>query len=574
TADSVAHPTDVLVRIPGALRCATRATKSSAAGVGTREAGHAPTPFRAQRLTAHANPPSWVGAKPADSVGSPFHELELMELWDGTGKTRVRQHVNPLRREFQAPTAPPDWSAVFADPSLPLALDIGSGYGRFLLLLQRSRPDKKINYLGVEIRKPLVDRSNAWSERLGLGGQVHYVFGNATVSAPLLLRGYPGPLEEVFIQFPDPHFKRRHHKRRVVQRELVEALGDAMAPGGLLLLQSDIEPVAAAMRDSFEAYGAAAFELAPQHSEPQAVFFSGPVSTVKSSTGNTCSSSIRVADNKEDGGGSSRSGIREADDSSSSSSGSGDSTGINAISLSSNGGGGVSEERPMGHEPDALAAAAAAAALDGTEVVAAVGVRQTAEMAGTTGGTAAASCGSCLPDHPNTSSQASSRIHHNKTLRQQSRGDVTHDVDSVTSSSTATSSDGGHTNDPSHAAPIEHRPVAAAVSSPLCSSTVRGEATADSDGDSDSDSSSDGERGDEGSGSLSTHSAGNSTSSSSSTSSGNSSSSDGDLLLLNPQWAAGGWLAVNPVGVPTEREFAVTQKGQPVYRVLLRRRDK
>lgn len=53
----------------------------------------------------------------------------------------------------QVPATAPDWSAVFADPTLPLAVDIGSGYGRFLLLLQRNNPNRQINYLGIEIRR-------------------------------------------------------------------------------------------------------------------------------------------------------------------------------------------------------------------------------------------------------------------------------------------------------------------------------------------------------------------------------------------------------------------------------------
>ncbi|EFJ47757.1 hypothetical protein VOLCADRAFT_61222 [Volvox carteri f. nagariensis] len=183
------------------------------------------------------------------------------------GKTRVRQHVNPLRREFQQPTAAPDWSAVFSDPSLPLALDIGSGYGRFLLLLQRNNPDQQVNYLGLEIRRTLVDRSNEWVSRLGLQGRVHYLFSNATVSLTTLLGSYPGPITDVFIQFPDPHFKRRHHKRRVVQPQLVTALRDLMPRGGRLLLQSDVEEACVAMVNMFEKYAGEDFTLAPQHSQ-------------------------------------------------------------------------------------------------------------------------------------------------------------------------------------------------------------------------------------------------------------------------------------------------------------------
>lgn len=76
----------------------------------------------------------------------------------------MRQHVNPLRADFQRPTPPPDWAAVYSDPTLPLVIDIGSGYGRFLLLLQRHNPDRPVNYLGIEIRRP-VGAAPGWNGR-------------------------------------------------------------------------------------------------------------------------------------------------------------------------------------------------------------------------------------------------------------------------------------------------------------------------------------------------------------------------------------------------------------------------
>ncbi|KXZ50537.1 hypothetical protein GPECTOR_16g712 [Gonium pectorale] len=220
-----------------------------------------------------------------------------MELWDGTGKTRVRQHVNPLRRDFQTPPPPPDWTSVYSDPTLPLALDIGSGYGRFLLLLQRNNPERRVNYLGIEIRRAV--RRPWWSQ------DVHYVFANATVSVATLLAGYPGPLTDVFIQFPDPHFKRRHHKRRVVQPQLVAALRALMPSGGRLLLQSDVEEVTVAMRNTFELYGGDAFELAPQHAEGP-VFHSRPTAPAASACcggGEAASSSGAFAASTGLGGG-------------------------------------------------------------------------------------------------------------------------------------------------------------------------------------------------------------------------------------------------------------------------------
>lgn len=53
------------------------------------------------------------------------------------------------------------------------------------------------------------------------------------------------------IQFPDPWFKKRHQKRRVVQPELVATLAAFMPKGGWVWLQSDIEAVCTDMCDRF-----------------------------------------------------------------------------------------------------------------------------------------------------------------------------------------------------------------------------------------------------------------------------------------------------------------------------------
>ncbi|HYX14566.1 MAG TPA: tRNA (guanosine(46)-N7)-methyltransferase TrmB, partial [Nostoc sp.] len=66
----------------------------------------------------------------------------------------------------------------------------------------------------------------------------------------------PGSLQRVTIQFPDPWFKTRHAKRRVVQPELVADLANYLAVGGVIFLQSDMEFVAVEMRDRFAAHPA------------------------------------------------------------------------------------------------------------------------------------------------------------------------------------------------------------------------------------------------------------------------------------------------------------------------------
>ena len=164
-------------------------------------------------------------------------------------KTRIRQHVNPLRRKFQHQITPPDWNKVYSNPNLPLHLDIGCARGEFLLKMAQLQPDT--NFLGIEIRQTLVELANQEKETLGLTN-LHYLFGSMNYYAETLLPSLPkNSLHFITIQFPDPWFKRKHNKRRVVQPELVTSLVNYLVDGGTIFLQSDIEEVALEMRQRF-----------------------------------------------------------------------------------------------------------------------------------------------------------------------------------------------------------------------------------------------------------------------------------------------------------------------------------
>ncbi len=165
----------------------------------------------------------------------------------------MRQHVNPLSRLYQQPLALPPPSELFAQPSLPLHLDIGAARGRFLLAMALGHPDR--NHLGVEIRRPLVIAAEADRQAAGLTN-LHYLFCNASLNLVDWLQDLPtGLLQLVTIQFPDPWFKSRHHKRRVLQPALLRSLALALPPGGTLLMQSDVLAVIEPMVTQVEASG-------------------------------------------------------------------------------------------------------------------------------------------------------------------------------------------------------------------------------------------------------------------------------------------------------------------------------
>lgn len=160
---------------------------------------------------------------------------------------RVRQHVNPLSQKYQQPTQPPPWETVYANLACPLHLDIGCGKGMFLLQMAQQCPDW--NFLGLEIREPLVNQANLWQQESGLTN-LHYLFCNANTSLSLLLESLkPGTLHRVTLQFPDPWFKKRHQKRRVLQPGLVDVLAQYLVSGGVVFLQSDVKAVAVEMCD-------------------------------------------------------------------------------------------------------------------------------------------------------------------------------------------------------------------------------------------------------------------------------------------------------------------------------------
>lgn len=162
---------------------------------------------------------------------------------------RVRQHVNPLAIKYITPILPLDWEQIYLNSTQPLHLDIGCARGQFLLEMAKLEPSW--NYLGLEIREVLVDDAILTTRKLNLTN-LHYLFCNVNNPlTPLLESLSPKTLQRVTIQFPDPWFKNRHAKRRLLQPQLVAELATYLASGGMVFLQSDIEGLLLEMRDRF-----------------------------------------------------------------------------------------------------------------------------------------------------------------------------------------------------------------------------------------------------------------------------------------------------------------------------------
>ena len=150
----------------------------------------------------------------------------------------MRQHVNPLSQFFQLPLSLPSKNVLFRESHYPIHLDIGSAKGEFLIELATKYPDW--NFVGLEIREPLVRLCEKKIEQLDLHN-VKFLFCNVNVSLDEWLKDLDyGQLRRVSIQFPDPWFKRKHFKRRVLTKNLINSIAKSMIKDGEIFIQSDI----------------------------------------------------------------------------------------------------------------------------------------------------------------------------------------------------------------------------------------------------------------------------------------------------------------------------------------------
>ncbi|KAG5188584.1 guanine-N(7)--methyltransferase [Tribonema minus] len=168
----------------------------------------------------------------------------------GRRKLKARQHVNPLASSHQQPVQLVDgwYRKAFADTTKPLHLDIGCAYGRFCLDMATADPTR--NYLGLDIRWPVVAVALCKATERTLDN-CHFISCNANVNLERILGDViaaGGVVERVSVQFPDPHFKTRNKKKRVLKPELVETIQQFLSPGGTLFMQGDIHEVQREMR--------------------------------------------------------------------------------------------------------------------------------------------------------------------------------------------------------------------------------------------------------------------------------------------------------------------------------------
>jgi tRNA (guanine-N7-)-methyltransferase len=133
-----------------------------------------------------------------------------------------------------------EWSEIFAN-ARPVEIEIGSGKGGFLFAFARQHPET--NLLAIE-NQP---RWARWiGERLVRAPQSNMLVVCADASLVVSHFVRDDSVQAYHLYFPDPWWKRRHHKRRLVQSDFAAELWRTLVPGGALHLATDV-------RERFEA---------------------------------------------------------------------------------------------------------------------------------------------------------------------------------------------------------------------------------------------------------------------------------------------------------------------------------
>ena len=118
----------------------------------------------------------------------------------------------------------------------PIELDIG--FGRGLSLFERTAISPGSRIIGIEVKTKLAYKANQRLQKDDLRN-VTILCGDAR---EILKRAEPaGSVQRVALHFPDPWWKKRHDKRRVIGEALLTELARLIKPAGQLFIQSDVE---------------------------------------------------------------------------------------------------------------------------------------------------------------------------------------------------------------------------------------------------------------------------------------------------------------------------------------------
>lgn len=149
---------------------------------------------------------------------------------------------SPLR-----PAHPPV-SVPLLDPDRPVEVDIGCGLGHFLMHRAALHPD--IQFVGIE---RMIDRVRRFNRKIDRAGFAHVQVLRAEATDALEQVFPPNSIDRLFVLFPDPWPKRRHHRRRLFNAAFLDLLTHRLKPLGEVFVATDHQDYLLAIQACFDA---------------------------------------------------------------------------------------------------------------------------------------------------------------------------------------------------------------------------------------------------------------------------------------------------------------------------------
>jgi tRNA (guanine-N7-)-methyltransferase len=115
--------------------------------------------------------------------------------------------------------------------------EVGSGHGHYLAAFAAAHPQSRC--IGIDITSDRVVRAERKRSRARLDN-LHFI--RAEASDFLAVLPPRCRFTAVFILFPDPWPKRRHHKNRVLTADFLSAVANFTEKGASLFFRTDHEP--------------------------------------------------------------------------------------------------------------------------------------------------------------------------------------------------------------------------------------------------------------------------------------------------------------------------------------------
>ncbi|MBK7723058.1 MAG: tRNA (guanosine(46)-N7)-methyltransferase TrmB [Austwickia sp.] len=159
------------------------------------------------------------------------------KAWDAHHAAYLIEPSRGLRNTSIDPSWQLDLAAAFGwmpGQRRPLVVEVGSGTGDVLLDAARRHPD--VAYLGVEVYLPGIATTLIRAARENL---TNVRLLSAEAGAVLATALPAGGVADLWVFFPDPWPKLRHHKRRLVTGPFLDAAARVLQPGGVLRLATD-----------------------------------------------------------------------------------------------------------------------------------------------------------------------------------------------------------------------------------------------------------------------------------------------------------------------------------------------